>query len=87
LNEIEAPIDRVQGYRLHISATGNRALQACLPAENFEHFVRASAIGNTAVTFLDHRLNRLLQIASHQPIEAPLKASGPLAGFRYVRSF
>jgi len=56
------PTERLQGYRLHISATGNRALQACLPAENFEHFVRASAISNTAVTFLDARLNRLLQI-------------------------
>lgn len=56
------PTDRLQGYRLHISATGNRALQACLPAENFERFVRASAISNTAVTFLDSKLNRLLQI-------------------------
>jgi 2-polyprenyl-6-methoxyphenol hydroxylase-like FAD-dependent oxidoreductase len=56
------PTDRLQGYRLHISATGNRALRACLPAENFDRFVRASAIANTAVTFLDCRLNRLLQI-------------------------
>jgi 2-polyprenyl-6-methoxyphenol hydroxylase-like FAD-dependent oxidoreductase len=56
------PTDRLQGYRLHISATGNRALQACLPKENFEHFVRASAISNTAVTFLDSKLKRLLQI-------------------------
>jgi 2-polyprenyl-6-methoxyphenol hydroxylase-like FAD-dependent oxidoreductase len=56
------PVDRLQGYRLHISATGNRALQACLPRENFERFVRASAIANTAVTFLDCELNRLLQI-------------------------
>jgi 2-polyprenyl-6-methoxyphenol hydroxylase-like FAD-dependent oxidoreductase len=56
------PTDRLQGYRLHISATGNRALQSCLPPENFERFVRASAISNTAVTFLDSNLNRLLQI-------------------------
>jgi 2-polyprenyl-6-methoxyphenol hydroxylase-like FAD-dependent oxidoreductase len=56
------PTDRLQGYRLHISATGNRALQACLPPQNFERFVRASAASNTAVTFLDHRLKRLLQI-------------------------
>jgi 2-polyprenyl-6-methoxyphenol hydroxylase-like FAD-dependent oxidoreductase len=56
------PTDRLQGYRLHISATGNRALQACLPAGNFERFVRASAISNTAVTFLDSKLQRLLQI-------------------------
>jgi 2-polyprenyl-6-methoxyphenol hydroxylase-like FAD-dependent oxidoreductase len=56
------PTDRLQGYRLHISATGNRALQACLPAPNFERFVAASAVSNTAVTFLDDKLNRLLQI-------------------------
>jgi 2-polyprenyl-6-methoxyphenol hydroxylase-like FAD-dependent oxidoreductase len=56
------PTDRLQGYRLHISATGNRALQACLPPENFERFVRASAVSNTAVTFLDSKLKRLLQI-------------------------
>jgi 2-polyprenyl-6-methoxyphenol hydroxylase-like FAD-dependent oxidoreductase len=56
------PTDRLQGYRLHISATGNRALQACLPPENFERFVRASAVSNTAVTFLDSKLRRLLQI-------------------------
>jgi 2-polyprenyl-6-methoxyphenol hydroxylase-like FAD-dependent oxidoreductase len=56
------PTDRPQGYRLHISATGNRALQACLPTENFKRFVRASAISNTAVTFLDSKLNRLLHI-------------------------
>ena len=56
------PTGRLQGYRLHISATGNRALQACLPRQNFERFVRASAISNSAVTFLDSRLNRLLQI-------------------------
>jgi 2-polyprenyl-6-methoxyphenol hydroxylase-like FAD-dependent oxidoreductase len=54
--------DRLQGYRLHISATGNRALKACLPPENFDRFMRASAISSTAVTFLDSRLNRLLQI-------------------------
>jgi 2-polyprenyl-6-methoxyphenol hydroxylase-like FAD-dependent oxidoreductase len=56
------PTDRLLGYRLHISATGNRALQACLPAENFERFVRASAISNSAVTFIDSQLHRLLQI-------------------------
>jgi 2-polyprenyl-6-methoxyphenol hydroxylase-like FAD-dependent oxidoreductase len=56
------PTDRLHGYRLHISETGNRALQACLPAENFARFVQASAVSNTAVTFLDSKLKRLLQI-------------------------
>ena len=56
------PLDRLQGYRLTISATGNRALQSCLPQANFERFVAASAKPNTAVNFLDHRLHRLLNI-------------------------
>jgi 2-polyprenyl-6-methoxyphenol hydroxylase-like FAD-dependent oxidoreductase len=56
------PVDRLQGYRLHISATGNQALKACLPPENFRRYIQASAIANTAVTFLDSNLNRLLQI-------------------------
>jgi 2-polyprenyl-6-methoxyphenol hydroxylase-like FAD-dependent oxidoreductase len=56
------PTDRLQGYRLTISATGNRALQACLPEANFKQFVAASAIPNTGVNFLDHRLHRLLSI-------------------------
>jgi 2-polyprenyl-6-methoxyphenol hydroxylase-like FAD-dependent oxidoreductase len=55
-----APTDRLQGYRLHINATGNRALKACLPETNFERFVAASAQSNRGITFLDHRLNRLL---------------------------
>jgi 2-polyprenyl-6-methoxyphenol hydroxylase-like FAD-dependent oxidoreductase len=56
------PTDRLQGYRLHISASGNRALHSCLPAENFKRLIEASAKSNTAVTFLDHHLKHLLQI-------------------------
>ncbi|HEY4212628.1 MAG TPA: NAD(P)/FAD-dependent oxidoreductase [Steroidobacteraceae bacterium] len=56
------PFDRQQGYRLTISATGNRALQSCLPKPNFDRFVAASAQPNTGVNFLDHRLHRLLSI-------------------------
>ncbi len=56
------PTDRLQGYRLTISATGNRALHSCLPKTNFERFVAASAKPNTAVNFMDHRLHRLLSI-------------------------
>jgi 2-polyprenyl-6-methoxyphenol hydroxylase-like FAD-dependent oxidoreductase len=57
------PVDRLQGYRLHISATGNRALRSCLPPSVFDHFAAAAAKPNTGVTFLDERLNRLLAIA------------------------
>src|SRR5215471_15979145 len=52
--------DRVQGYRLTINANGARALQACLPQSNFQRYIAASAKVSTAVSFLDHKLRRLL---------------------------
>jgi 2-polyprenyl-6-methoxyphenol hydroxylase-like FAD-dependent oxidoreductase len=54
--------DRPQGYRLTINATGTRALESCLPKENFERYIAASARVSTAVSFLDHRLGRLLSV-------------------------
>ena len=56
------PTDRQQGYRLTINAMGARALQSCLPAGNFERYIVASARISTTVTFLDHKLRRLLVI-------------------------
>src|SRR5215831_14067750 len=55
-------VDRLQGYRLSINATGSRALQACLPERLFEKLVANGAKPSESVAFLDHRLNRLLVI-------------------------
>jgi 2-polyprenyl-6-methoxyphenol hydroxylase-like FAD-dependent oxidoreductase len=57
-----SPTDRLQGYRLSINRAGSRALKSCLPAALFEKLVKNSANPSHAVTFLDHRLNRLLTI-------------------------
>src|SRR5262252_7062770 len=57
-----SPADRLQGYRLGISAGGSRALQSCLPDALFKKFVASSAKPSRSVSFLDHRLNRLLVI-------------------------
>ena len=54
--------ERVQGYRLTINANGAQALQSCLPRANFEHYIAASAMVSTAVSFLDHRLRRLFSV-------------------------
>src|SRR5215472_5745560 len=54
--------DRPHGYRLTINATGTRALESCLPRENFERYIAASASVSTAVSFVDHRLGRLLSV-------------------------
>ena len=57
-----SPTDRLQGYRLGVSETGRRALRECLPKALFDKLVASCAIPSRAVTFLDHRLNRLLNI-------------------------
>ena len=57
-----SPTDRLQGYRLSINAAGSAALQSCLPPALFEKLVVSSANPSRAVTFLDHRLHRLLAI-------------------------
>ncbi len=57
-----SPTDRLQGYRLSISALGCRALKDCLPDALFERFVASSANPSQSVTFLDHRLHRLLAL-------------------------
>jgi 2-polyprenyl-6-methoxyphenol hydroxylase-like FAD-dependent oxidoreductase len=56
-----SPSDRLQGYRLGINAGGSRALRACLPDALFAKLIASSA-PSQCVSFLDHRLNRLLAI-------------------------
>ncbi|KWV59313.1 hypothetical protein AS156_32140 [Bradyrhizobium macuxiense] len=55
-----SPADRQGGYRLSISATGVAALRDCLPPKLFERLITNSADPSQGITFLDHRLNRLL---------------------------
>jgi 2-polyprenyl-6-methoxyphenol hydroxylase-like FAD-dependent oxidoreductase len=73
------PADRLQGYRLNIGPTGNRALQACLPKANFDRLVAAAAKSSTAVTFLDHRLHRLLRIAIPPAAPAAAESERPVS--------
>src|SRR5215831_11153628 len=57
-----SPTDRLQGYRLSINPRGASALRSCLPSDLFQKLVANSPKPSRAVTFLDHRLNRLLEI-------------------------
>jgi len=50
----------VEGYRLSLSASGGRALKSCLPPRAFERLATTSGEPSRGVTFLDHRMNRLL---------------------------
>ena len=56
------PGDRQQGYRLSINPAGCHALKACLPDAVYAKFIANSARPSKSVTFLDHKLNRLLAI-------------------------
>ena len=56
------PTDRLKGYRLSINATGRRALRECLPGKIFDRLVSNGAKPSDSVTFLDHRLDRLLAV-------------------------
>ncbi|MBN9511289.1 MAG: FAD-dependent monooxygenase [Alphaproteobacteria bacterium] len=73
------PTDRIQGYRLNISATGNRALKACLPGANYQRFVEASATSSSSVTFLDQHLKRLLRINIPPVDRASIESERPVS--------
>jgi salicylate hydroxylase len=57
-----SPTARLFGYRLNLNATGNRALETCLSAENYRRLVAACGKSNSAVSFMDQKLHRLLRI-------------------------
>ena len=52
----------VEGYRISISASGGQALKSCLPPEAFRKFAMSTGTPSRGVTFLDHKLNRLLSV-------------------------
>ena len=75
----ETPADRLQGYRLNISATGNRALDDCLPPANYQRFIGASARSSTGVFFYDHHLRRLLCIDIPPADRAAVESERPVS--------
>ena len=68
----------IGGYRLSISATGSRALKACLPDPLFEQLTNEAAEPSRSVTFFDHRLNRLLAMDLPHTDRRQLEAERPI---------
>lgn len=71
---------RLQGYRVHISPTGSRALHECLPPALFEIFDRTCGAPNTAVRFFTEQMRVLLSfegdlIADTDPVARHRAAS------------
>jgi 2-polyprenyl-6-methoxyphenol hydroxylase-like FAD-dependent oxidoreductase len=52
--------DRLQGYRVHISPTGSRALHACLPPHLFDLFDRTCGKPGRAIRFMTEEMKVLL---------------------------
>ena len=63
------PVDRVQGYRVHINPTGSRALHACLPAPLFNAFDRTCGRPGRAIRFLTEQMDVLLHVGG-EPAES-----------------
>ena len=72
--------DRLQGYRVHISPTGSRALHECLPPRLFDAFARTCGTGIGGAHFYTERMSTLMtvdagDIAHADPITCHRSAS------------
>jgi 2-polyprenyl-6-methoxyphenol hydroxylase-like FAD-dependent oxidoreductase len=71
--------ERLQGYRIHIEAMGNRALHDCLPLHLFEAYLETTGSAGKGLLMCDEQLNHLMAI----PVD-PTKQADPLESSRSV---
>lgn len=57
-----SPTARLQGYRIHISPRGARALQECLPTHLWQAFAASCGRSPQSFRFVTHRLEELLRV-------------------------
>jgi 2-polyprenyl-6-methoxyphenol hydroxylase-like FAD-dependent oxidoreductase len=57
------PVDRVQGYRVHINPTGSIALHECLPPHLFDAFARTCGKPTKGIRFVTERGKVLLALS------------------------
>ncbi|GHO46950.1 FAD-dependent monooxygenase [Ktedonospora formicarum] len=55
--------ERLQGYRIHIEAMGNRALHDCLPPHLFDAYIKTTGSAGTGLLMSDEQLNHLMEFA------------------------
>jgi salicylate hydroxylase len=73
-----SPSDRLQGYRVHISPAGSRALHACLPPHLFEAFDRTCGKPTRAMRFMTEDMRLLLSLSTE------FASADPIAKHRSV---
>jgi len=71
--------ERLQGYRIHIEAIGNRALHDCLPPHLFEVYLQTTGSDDTGLLMSDEQLNHLVAF----PVDTA-KQDHPLESVRSV---
>lgn len=71
--------ERLQGYRIHIEAMGNRALHDCLPPHLFEAYLKTTGSAGTGLLMCDEQLNHLMAF----PVDVT-KQNDPLESSRSV---
>ncbi|MCU1645365.1 MAG: nicC [Nocardia sp.] len=54
-----SPSSRTQGYRIRIDETGQRSLEQCLPADQYELFRATCAVATTGGQFIDQEMNEI----------------------------
>ncbi len=71
--------ERLQGYRMHIEAMGNRALHDCLPTHLFEVYLKTTGNTGKGLQICDEHFNQLMAF----PVD-PIKQENPLTSSRSV---
>jgi 2-polyprenyl-6-methoxyphenol hydroxylase-like FAD-dependent oxidoreductase len=71
--------ERLQGYRIHIEAMGNRALHDCLPPHLFEVYLKTSGSAGKGLLMCDEQLHHLMAF----PVDVA-KQANPLESSRSV---
>ncbi len=71
--------ERLQGYRIHIEAMGNRALHDCLPPHLFEAYLKTTGSAGKGLLMSDAQLKRLMAF----PVDTT-KQDDPLESSRSV---
>lgn len=73
--------ERLQGYRIHLSPEGSRALVECLSPEMYELFLSTIGRPNRCLSFFDEHLDNLLTLDGK---EIGLDASDPVNSYKSV---